>query len=110
VAAAAARRRRWLVTWAPVVAAGASSRVGPREWHGDAKDDADKNTRNELPPTEVAHAAHLLSAVCAEASARKGGRRNGTPEVTTLPPQRLAVLPESPALRGRRGSPPPRTC
>jgi hypothetical protein len=85
VAAAAARRGRWLVTWAPAVAAGASSRIGPCEWHGGAKDDADKNTRNELPPTEVAHAAHLLSAVCAGASARKAVRRNGTAEVTTLP-------------------------
>lgn len=75
VAAASARRGRWLVTRAPVVAARAASGVGPREGHPDTNEEAGEHTRNELPPTELPHAAHLLSAVCAGTSARSAGRR-----------------------------------
>lgn len=60
VAAASAWWRRWLVTRAPVVASGPSSGVGPREWHTGRKEHAGKHTRNELPLTELEHAAHSL--------------------------------------------------
>src|SRR5918995_5683796 len=63
VVTAAARRRRWLVTRAPVVAAGASSGVRSGERHPDTKNDAGKHTCKELPLAQFEHAAHLPSAV-----------------------------------------------
>lgn len=56
VAAAAARRGRWLVPRAPVVAAGASAGVRAREWHRDAEDDAGKQTGDELAPAQPQNA------------------------------------------------------
>jgi hypothetical protein len=45
-----------------VVAAGATSGVCPREWHTDTKEDAGKETRDQLPHAELAHALTFLSA------------------------------------------------
>jgi hypothetical protein len=92
VATAAVRRRWWLVTRAPVVAAGASSGVCTRKRHPDTKDDAGKHTRNELPLFELQHAAHLPSAFrsarlarCAGHALGEGGGRR--------PPENLQPVP-----------------
>jgi hypothetical protein len=59
VVTAAARRGRWLVTRAAVVAPGPTSGVGWRERHRDTEDDAGKRARDELALAEPAHDAHL---------------------------------------------------
>jgi hypothetical protein len=81
VVTAAARRWRWLVTRAPVVAAGASSGVRSGERHPDTKNDAGKKTCKELSLAQFEHAAHLPSAVRARALAGYAGRRNGRREL-----------------------------
>jgi hypothetical protein len=55
VAAVVVRWGRWLVTRAPVVAAGTATGIRARERHTDAEDDARKQTRYELPPAELPH-------------------------------------------------------
>jgi hypothetical protein len=89
VAAAAARRGRWLVTRAPVVAAGASSGVRGCEWHRDAKDDAGKQTGNELAPAEPQHAGSPpLRRSAPQPSPHYARTRNGSGELTPLPTHR----------------------
>jgi hypothetical protein len=62
VAAVVIRWGRRLVSGTAVVAAGATSGVCPREWHTDTKKDAGKDTRDQLPHAELAHALTSLSA------------------------------------------------
>jgi hypothetical protein len=62
VAAVVIRWGRRLVSRTAVVAAGATSGVCPREWHTDTKEDAGKETRDQLPHAELAHALTFLSA------------------------------------------------
>jgi hypothetical protein len=92
VAAAAARRGRWLVTRAPVVAAGASSGVCTCEWHRDAEDEAGKQTGDELAPAEPRHAGSPPLRVpqprVPQPLPRDAGTRNGSCKPTPLPTHR----------------------
>jgi hypothetical protein len=86
VAAVVIRRRRWLVARAPVIAAGSSSGVRTCEWHGDSKDHAGEQTRDDLAPAELPHAAHLPSAFRAPSiGARDEGTRNGAARAYSQP-------------------------
>lgn len=73
------------MTRAPVVAAGTATGVRACERHSDAEDDARKQTRYELPPAELPHAA-LLPPRSATTSSGAGAadRRNDDPGVYAL--------------------------
>jgi hypothetical protein len=61
-AAVVIRWGRRLVSGTAVVAPGATSGVCPREGHTDTEEDAGKETRDQLPHAELAHALTFLSA------------------------------------------------
>jgi hypothetical protein len=100
VAAVVIRRRRWLVARAPVIAAGSTSGIRTCEWHSDSKDHAGEQTRNDLAPAELPHAAHLPSAFRAQSiGARDEGTRNGAARAYSQPDAFTSVSGRPPTNR-----------